>query len=90
MRLSLFKVSFLVINSLLFPYYKAEKLSLREYSFSENEAEQLKDINMKEKNIEEYWKKAKEILHRIEQLEAEENKVGFFVSKNTELFSNIF
>nr|KAF6411973.1 telomere repeat binding bouquet formation protein 1 [Rousettus aegyptiacus] len=51
-----------------------EKLSLREYSFSENEAEQLKDINMKEKNIEEYWKKAKEILHRIEQLEAEENK----------------
>lgn len=45
---------------------------------------------MKEKNIEEYWKKAKEILHRIEQLEAEENKVGFFVSKNTELFSNIF
>ncbi|XP_039744827.1 telomere repeats-binding bouquet formation protein 1 isoform X2 [Pteropus medius] len=51
-----------------------EKLSLREYSFGENEAEQLKNINMKEKNIEEYWKKAKEILHRIEQLEAEENE----------------
>nr|KAF6408212.1 telomere repeat binding bouquet formation protein 1 [Molossus molossus] len=54
----------------------AEKLSLnlREYPFEENEAEQLKDINMKEKNIEEYWKKAKEILHRIEQLEREGNE----------------
>nr|KAF6408211.1 telomere repeat binding bouquet formation protein 1 [Molossus molossus] len=53
-----------------------EKLSLnlREYPFEENEAEQLKDINMKEKNIEEYWKKAKEILHRIEQLEREGNE----------------
>lgn len=40
---------------------------------------------MKEKNIEEYWKKAKEILHRIEQLEAEGNEVGFFVSKNIHL-----
>ncbi|XP_054435055.1 telomere repeats-binding bouquet formation protein 1 [Pteronotus mesoamericanus] len=51
-----------------------EKLSLREKPFDENEAEQLKDINMKEKNIEDYWKKAKEILHRIEQLEREENE----------------
>ncbi|XP_032710190.1 telomere repeats-binding bouquet formation protein 1 isoform X9 [Lontra canadensis] len=48
-------------------------LSLGEYSFDENE-EQLKDINMKEKNLEEYWKKAKEILHRIEQLERERNE----------------
>ena len=45
---------------------------------------------MKEKNLEDYWKKAKEILHRIEQLEREGNEVGFFVSKNVELFSNIF
>lgn len=51
-----------------------ENLSLREYSFDENEAEQLKDISMKEKTIEEYWKKAKEILHRIEQFEAEGNE----------------
>ncbi|XP_032983917.1 telomere repeats-binding bouquet formation protein 1 [Rhinolophus ferrumequinum] len=49
-------------------------LSLRENAFDENEAEQLKDINMKEKTIEEYWKKAKEILHRIERLEAEGNE----------------
>nr|KAF6318961.1 telomere repeat binding bouquet formation protein 1 [Pipistrellus kuhlii] len=50
----------------------AEKLSLS--LRGENEAEQLEDINMKEKNIEEYWKKAKDILHRIEQLEREENE----------------
>ncbi|GAB5582345.1 telomere repeats-binding bouquet formation protein 1 isoform X1 [Prionailurus iriomotensis] len=48
-------------------------LSLGEYSFDENE-KQLEDINMKEKNLEEYWKKAKEILHRIEQLEREGNE----------------
>ncbi|KAF3817767.1 hypothetical protein GH733_013054 [Mirounga leonina] len=48
-------------------------LSLGEYSFDENE-EQLKDVNMKEKSLEEYWKKAKEILHRIEQLERERNE----------------
>lgn len=45
---------------------------------------------MKEKTIEEYWKKAKEILHRIERLEAEGNEVGFFVSKTIQLISNIF
>ncbi|XP_012515915.1 PREDICTED: telomere repeats-binding bouquet formation protein 1 [Propithecus coquereli] len=46
-------------------------LSLGEYPFDENETEQLKDVNVKEKNLEEHWKKAKEILHRIEQLERE-------------------
>lgn len=45
---------------------------------------------MKEKNLEEYWKKAKEILHRIEQLERERNEVGFFVSKSIQLFSSVF
>ncbi|MBZ3891008.1 Telomere repeats-binding bouquet formation protein 1 [Sciurus carolinensis] len=49
-------------------------LSLGEYSFDGNEAEQLKDINVKEKNLEEHWKRAKEILHRIEQLEREGNE----------------
>ncbi|XP_044787948.1 telomere repeats-binding bouquet formation protein 1 isoform X7 [Bubalus kerabau] len=48
-------------------------LSLGEYSFDKNE-EHLKDINMKEKNLEDYWKKAKEILHRIEELETEGNE----------------
>jgi hypothetical protein len=45
---------------------------------------------VKEKNLEEYWKKAKEILHRIEKLEREGNEVGSFVSKNIEHLSNIF
>ncbi|KAK2085219.1 Telomere repeats-binding bouquet formation protein 1 [Saguinus oedipus] len=49
-------------------------LSLGEYPFDENETQQLKDINVNEKNFEEHWKKAKEILHRIEQLEREENR----------------
>ncbi|XP_049720681.1 telomere repeats-binding bouquet formation protein 1 [Elephas maximus indicus] len=49
-------------------------LSLGEYSFDENEAEQLKDMNVKEKNLEEYWKKAKEILRRIKQLEREKDE----------------
>ncbi|XP_076988770.1 telomere repeats-binding bouquet formation protein 1 isoform X3 [Tamandua tetradactyla] len=57
----------------------AGKLSLsqEEYSFDENEAEQLKDMTVKEKNLEEYWKKAKEILHRIEQLEKEGDEEKF-------------
>ncbi|XP_072871539.1 telomere repeats-binding bouquet formation protein 1 isoform X6 [Chlorocebus sabaeus] len=49
-------------------------LSLGEYPFDENETQQLKDINVKEKNLEEHWRKAKEILHRIEQLEREGNE----------------
>nr|XP_003471985.1 telomere repeats-binding bouquet formation protein 1 [Cavia porcellus] len=49
-------------------------LSLGEYSFDENEAEQLKDINLAEKNLKEHRKTAKEILHRIDLLEREENK----------------
>ncbi|XP_023565105.1 telomere repeats-binding bouquet formation protein 1 [Octodon degus] len=49
-------------------------LSLGDYSFNENEAEQLKDINVTEKNLEEHWKTAKEILHRIDLLEREENE----------------
>ncbi|XP_077840227.1 telomere repeats-binding bouquet formation protein 1 isoform X10 [Macaca mulatta] len=49
-------------------------LSLGEYPFDENETQQLKDINGKEKNLEEHWRKAKEILHRIEQLEREGNE----------------
>lgn len=87
------QMAFLVMDKLtiFFPYFKAEKLSLSlgEYSFDKNE-EHLKDINMKEKNLEDYWKKAKEILHRIEELETEGNEVGFFVSNNTELFSKFF
>ncbi|XP_029425842.1 telomere repeats-binding bouquet formation protein 1 isoform X2 [Nannospalax galili] len=49
-------------------------LSLRENSFDDNEAKQLKDMKAKEKNLEEYWKIAKEIAHRIEQLEGKGNE----------------
>ncbi|XP_006155628.1 telomere repeats-binding bouquet formation protein 1 [Tupaia chinensis] len=49
-------------------------LSLGEYSFDDDGAEHLKVIKVKEKNLEEYWKKAKEILQRIEQLEREGNE----------------
>ncbi|XP_063653291.1 telomere repeats-binding bouquet formation protein 1 isoform X9 [Pan troglodytes] len=49
-------------------------LSLGEYPFDENETQQLKDISVKENNLEEHWRKAKEILHRIEQLEREGNE----------------
>lgn len=45
---------------------------------------------MKENNIEEYWKRAKEILHRIEQLEREENEVGFFEFKGYRTFLKYF
>ena len=60
------------------PYYKAEKLSLslQGISFDENEANQQKDINEKE-NLEEHWKRAKEIMCRIKQFEIEGKEVGF-------------
>ncbi|XP_032342350.1 telomere repeats-binding bouquet formation protein 1 isoform X2 [Camelus ferus] len=64
-------------------------LSLGEYSFDENEVERLKDINMKEKNLEEYWKKAKEILHRIEQLEREGNEEKIQTEKYEDTFSSM-
>ncbi|XP_074864888.1 telomere repeats-binding bouquet formation protein 1 [Carettochelys insculpta] len=47
-------------------------LKINEYSLNLNDAEQLKmDLQMKERNLEDYWKKAREILHRIELLEKE-------------------
>ncbi|KAM7146469.1 telomere repeats-binding bouquet formation protein 1 [Macrochelys suwanniensis] len=55
----------------------AEKLSLKinEYSLNLNDAEQLKmDLQIKERNLEDYWKKVKEILHRIELLEQERDE----------------
>ncbi|KAM9121996.1 telomere repeats-binding bouquet formation protein 1 [Pangshura tecta] len=54
-----------------------EKLSLKinEYSLTLNDAEQLKmDLQIKERNLEDYWKKVKEILHRIELLEKEHDE----------------
>ncbi|XP_043351246.1 telomere repeats-binding bouquet formation protein 1 [Dermochelys coriacea] len=54
-----------------------EKLSLKinDYSLNLNDAEQLKmDLQIKERNLEDYWKKVKEILHRIELLEKEHDE----------------
>ncbi|XP_006878968.1 PREDICTED: coiled-coil domain-containing protein 79 [Elephantulus edwardii] len=48
-------------------------LSIGDYPFNENEG-QLKDINVTEKNFEEYWKQAKEILHRIKLLERDKDE----------------
>ncbi|XP_037671524.1 telomere repeats-binding bouquet formation protein 1 [Choloepus didactylus] len=65
-------------------------LSLGEYSCDENEAEQLKDVTVREKNVEEYWKKAREILHRIKQLErGDEEKIGKGEHKNSISSMNI-
>ncbi|XP_051829503.1 telomere repeats-binding bouquet formation protein 1 [Antechinus flavipes] len=53
-----------------------EKLSLNQEAFSSdmNEAQQLKEFKVRERNIEDFWKKAKEIFHRIKQLENKENE----------------
>ncbi|XP_013969455.1 telomere repeats-binding bouquet formation protein 1 isoform X1 [Canis lupus baileyi] len=68
----------------------AEKLSLSlgEYPFGENE-EQLKYINTKEKNFEEYWKKAKELLHRLEHLERERNEEEIQREKDKDNVSSV-
>ncbi|CAK7318909.1 Telomere repeats-binding bouquet formation protein 1 [Vulpes lagopus] len=68
----------------------AEKLSLSlgEYPFGENE-EQLKYIHTKEKNFEEYWKKAKELLHRLEHLERERNEEEIQREKDKDNVSSV-
>ncbi|KAM6223764.1 telomere repeats-binding bouquet formation protein 1-like [Rhynchocyon petersi] len=49
-------------------------LSLRDNPFDENE-EQVKDVTANEKNLEEYWKKDKETLHRKKLPEREKAEV---------------
>ncbi|XP_031806187.1 telomere repeats-binding bouquet formation protein 1 isoform X5 [Sarcophilus harrisii] len=53
-----------------------EKLSLNQEACSSdmNEAQQLKELKVRERNIEDFWKKAKEIFYRIKQLENKENE----------------
>ncbi|XP_040838513.1 telomere repeats-binding bouquet formation protein 1-like [Ochotona curzoniae] len=48
-------------------------LSLAEY-FDESDTEQLKNTEMKAKNLEPYWKRAKEILQKLEHLERKDNE----------------
>lgn len=75
-----------------FLLYKAEKLSLKinEYSLNLNDAEQLKmDLQIKERNLEDYWKKVKEILHRIELLEKEHDEVGTFIQNMVNLSKSL-
>ncbi|XP_074142639.1 telomere repeats-binding bouquet formation protein 1 isoform X2 [Sminthopsis crassicaudata] len=52
-----------------------EKLSLnQEVSSDMNEAQQLKELKVRERNIEDFWKKAKEMFYRIKRLENKENE----------------
>ncbi|XP_068942035.1 telomere repeats-binding bouquet formation protein 1 [Petaurus breviceps papuanus] len=53
-----------------------EKLSLNleEFSSDMKKAQELKELKVRERNIEDFWKKAKEILHRIKQLENKEDE----------------
>ncbi|KAM8799198.1 telomere repeats-binding bouquet formation protein 1 [Eudromia elegans] len=59
-----------------------EQLSLKinENSLNVNSAEELKaDTQRREKTLQDYWKKAKEILHRINSIEKEQDdEVGLF------------
>ncbi|XP_072492045.1 telomere repeats-binding bouquet formation protein 1 isoform X5 [Notamacropus eugenii] len=64
-----------------------EKLSLNleEFSSDMDQAQELKELKVKEKNIEDFWKKAKEILHRIKKLENKEDEEKV---KRRELFGD--
>ncbi|XP_074059171.1 telomere repeats-binding bouquet formation protein 1 isoform X2 [Macrotis lagotis] len=53
---------------------KKLSLNLEEFPSDMNEAQQLKELKVRERTIEDFWKKAKEILHRIKQLENKEDE----------------
>ncbi|XP_041264163.1 telomere repeats-binding bouquet formation protein 1-like [Onychostruthus taczanowskii] len=56
-----------------------EQLSLKLYdnSLNVNNAEEL-DVQVRKRCLQDYWKKAKEILHRINSIEKQQNEVGLF------------
>lgn len=60
-------------------FYKAEQLSLKinGNSLNVNSAEEL-DVQVRKRSLQDYWKKAKEILHRIKLIEKEHDEVGLF------------
>uniref|UniRef100_A0A8B9IF75 Telomere repeat binding bouquet formation protein 1 n=1 Tax=Anser cygnoides TaxID=8845 RepID=A0A8B9IF75_ANSCY len=58
-----------------------EQLSLKinESSLNEKNADELEaDMQIRERSLQDYWKKAKEILHRIKLIEKEHDEVGMF------------
>ncbi|XP_072492041.1 telomere repeats-binding bouquet formation protein 1 isoform X2 [Notamacropus eugenii] len=64
---------------------KKLSLNLEEFSSDMDQAQELKELKVKEKNIEDFWKKAKEILHRIKKLENKEDEEKV---KRRELFGD--
>lgn len=64
-----------------FMFYEAEQLSLKinESSLNEKNADKLEaDMQIRERSLQDYWKKAREILHRIKLIDKEHDEVGIF------------
>lgn len=63
----------------MFLFHKAEQLSLKinDNSLNVNNAEEL-DMQVRKRSLQDYWKKAKEIFHRINLIEKEHSEVGLF------------
>lgn len=67
---------------LLFLFYTAEQLSLKinEKSTSVKNAEELEvGMQIRERSQQNYWKKAKDILHRINLIEKEHDEISMFM-----------
>lgn len=67
---------------ILFLFYTAEQLSLKinEKSLSVKNAEELEvDMQIRERSQQNYWKKAEDILHRINLIEKEHDEISVFV-----------
>lgn len=63
-------------------FYTAKQLSLKinEKSLSVKNAEELEvDMQIRERNQRNYWKKAKDILHRINLIEKEHEEISMFM-----------
>nr|XP_038041477.1 telomere repeats-binding bouquet formation protein 1 [Anas platyrhynchos] len=61
-----------------------EQLSLKinESSLNEKNADKLEaDMQIRERSLQDYWKKAREILHRIKLIEKEHDEVGMFTKE---------
>lgn len=52
-------------------------------------AEEL-EVRVRKRSMQDYWKKAKEILHRIQLIEKEHNKVGLFTKVGSNLSKSLW
>ena len=52
-------------------------LKISDNSLNMNNAEEL-DMQIRKRSLQDYWKKAKEILHRINLIDKEHDEVGLF------------